>query len=92
VNGTCGGMACKPDGQACASNAQCCNGTCTNGVCGPAGVDVGTCCTAGATKGCTNATIQNCVCVTNSDAYCCDTAWDAQCVTEVGTFGCAMCP
>jgi hypothetical protein len=33
TNGVCG-VACKPDGLACTTNASCCGGTCTNGKCG----------------------------------------------------------
>jgi len=34
MNGACGGALCKPDGQTCAANDQCCGGTCTGGKCG----------------------------------------------------------
>lgn len=49
----------------------------------------GDCCTAGDAPGCADATVQACVC--GQDAYCCDTAWDAVCVDEVGSFGCGSC-
>jgi hypothetical protein len=105
VNGTCGGMVCKQDGAACSNNGQCCNGTCTNGICGPAGGNVGTCCTAHASVGCSVAAIQNCVCNVGDpnasppvapDPFCCggqaNSQWDAMCVAEVTDFGCAVCP
>ncbi|MCH9681147.1 MAG: hypothetical protein K0V04_06930 [Deltaproteobacteria bacterium] len=45
------------------------------------------CCTAQATPGCTDATIQACVCA--NDPFCCDTQWDAMCVGRVGSDLCA---
>jgi hypothetical protein len=57
-------------------------GTCSGG--GP-----GDCCTAHSTPGCTNATIQNCVCA--GDSYCCNYQWDGLCVSEVASFGCGSC-
>jgi hypothetical protein len=53
----------------------------------PAGT--GDCCTDDGTPGCDDAAIQACVCM--QDSYCCDTAWDALCVDEVGSFGCGTC-
>ena len=53
-------------------------------------VDVGDCCTAGANKGCSNDTIEACVCA--KDDFCCNSSWDATCVSEVGSLGCGMCP
>jgi hypothetical protein len=32
MNGVCNPQACTSDNQACGSNAQCCSGTCSNGV------------------------------------------------------------
>ncbi len=54
--------------------------------------DLGTCCeaTTSATKGCSNATVQACVCA--KDAFCCESQWDQVCVGEVASFGCGMCP
>jgi hypothetical protein len=50
----------------------------------------GDCCTDnGATAGCADGTVEACVCM--QDAYCCDTAWDALCVSEVESFGCGTC-
>ena len=55
------------------------------------GSDMGTgdCCTTHG-PGCTVPTIETCVC--SEDAYCCDTAWDSLCVSEVDQFGCGICP
>jgi hypothetical protein len=49
----------------------------------------GACCEANGTPGCEEAAVQTCVCA--QDSYCCDTAWDATCVQQVGDFGCGMC-
>lgn len=49
----------------------------------------GTCCTVHSTPGCTNASIQACVCA--QDSYCCSTDWDSTCVSEVTSFGCGSC-
>ena len=51
--------------------------------------DVGNCCMERATPGCNVDAIEQCVCA--QDDYCCDTAWDATCVGEVESFGCAAC-
>ena len=48
------------------------------------------CCTSHSTPGCTNATIQACVCA--ADSYCCSTKWDSSCVSEVTSEGCGSCP
>jgi hypothetical protein len=54
--------------------------------------DLGTCCeaTTTATKGCSNATVQECVCA--KDAFCCESQWDQTCVGEVDSFMCGTCP
>jgi hypothetical protein len=83
-------MACTADGMACANNAQCCNNSCVGGVCKPPVVGVGNCCTAHTPGTCTVKTISDCLCAI--DTYCCDTAWDAQCVTEAVSNNCAVCP
>jgi hypothetical protein len=57
-------------------------GTCSGG--GP-----GDCCTAHSTPGCTNGSIQSCVCAGDPD--CCATQWDSVCVSEVSSFGCGAC-
>ncbi len=46
------------------------------------------CCEAG-DPGCNDPAIEACVCA--QDPYCCDTAWDEQCVAEVDSFGCGSC-
>ncbi len=46
------------------------------------------CCVEGG-PGCSNMTIQNCVCA--QDSFCCNTAWDGICVDEVDAFGCGTC-
>jgi hypothetical protein len=73
----------------CAVNADCCNGTCTAGICGVGG-NVGNCCMVHATPGCTNAMIQMCVCA--ADIFCCNNNWDSACVNGVEGKGCGMCP
>ncbi|MBK7579590.1 MAG: hypothetical protein IPI67_05215 [Myxococcales bacterium] len=40
--------------------------------------------------GCTNSTIQACVCA--QDAYCCSQDWDAKCAGETLLFKCGTCP
>lgn len=65
-------------------------GSSDDGTTGGDGVDVGTCCAAGTGKGCSNATIQACVCA--KDAFCCDNTWDSACVSNVVGFMCGMCP
>jgi len=52
--------------------------------------DVGTCCTVNQTPGCSNQTIEQCVCA--QDGYCCNSSWDATCVSEVTSYGCGTCP
>ncbi|HWB77621.1 MAG TPA: hypothetical protein VG755_21795 [Nannocystaceae bacterium] len=52
-------------------------------------VDVGDCCMAGTGKGCSNDTIEACVCA--KDDFCCSSNWDGTCVSEVGSLGCGMC-
>ncbi len=53
------------------------------------GVDVGDCCEAHATGGCTNEAIQDCVCA--QDEPCCAAMWDDICVEEVDSLGCGVC-
>jgi hypothetical protein len=48
------------------------------------------CCTAHATPGCADATIETCVCAV--DAFCCDMQWDATCVSGVADNACGSCP
>jgi hypothetical protein len=47
------------------------------------------CCTSKTTPGCNSSAIQTCVCA--SDPYCCSTAWDSQCVSEVTSLSCGSC-
>ncbi|MEM6992680.1 MAG: hypothetical protein AAF721_19355 [Myxococcota bacterium] len=49
----------------------------------------GDCCTATQAGGCLDLELQTCVC--DNDPFCCDTAWDNQCVTLVNTYGCGSC-
>ncbi len=52
--------------------------------------ELGDCCMVGTAKGCSNDTVEACVCAT--DAFCCDSTWDMTCVGEVGSLGCGTCP
>ena len=47
------------------------------------------CCSAHLGLGCDDESVETCVC--DLDAYCCDTAWDSLCVSEVEDFGCGTC-
>lgn len=49
----------------------------------------GDCCEPGDGIGCADVVVSECVCA--DDAYCCDTAWDGQCVAEVTSLGCGAC-
>lgn len=73
-----------------------------NAVCGPSqicslgecidsgtGGGSGACCTASASPGCADATIQACVCA--QDSYCCSSVWDGTCASEVVSYGCGTC-
>lgn len=60
------------------------------GPCAAPTVAPADCCTPAMVGGCTDATVQDCVCET--DPYCCLTAWDDVCVGEVSELGCGMCP
>lgn len=81
----------------CDAGQTCSGGACMGGGGGDGGDgggdgggdDAGTCCSAHATPGCSNATIQSCVCA--QDSYCCSTQWDGQCVNQVESFGCGTC-
>jgi hypothetical protein len=56
----------------------------------PPPAEAGECCTDnGSIPGCVDAGVETCVC--NQDAYCCETAWDAVCVSEVESFDCGTC-
>jgi hypothetical protein len=49
----------------------------------------GSCCSVHASTGCSNATIEQCVC--RSDAVCCSVGWDDVCIKQVTDFGCGTC-
>lgn len=51
--------------------------------------EAGDCCTDNGTPGCDDAAVESCVCM--QDDYCCNTEWDALCVTQVDSFGCGTC-
>ncbi|MBX7078823.1 MAG: hypothetical protein K1X88_06510 [Nannocystaceae bacterium] len=53
----------------------------------PTGGDAQACCTAQLVPGCTDATLEACVC--GLDDYCCSVEWDDVCVTEAGDCGAA---
>jgi len=44
------------------------------------------CCTTSQKPGCVDKVIEACVC--KEDAYCCNTAWDSMCASEVGSQSC----
>ncbi|MBL4688702.1 MAG: hypothetical protein JKY37_29205 [Nannocystaceae bacterium] len=67
----------------CAASAEDDCGACETGTSGEMNED---CCTAQSTPGCTDATIQACVCA--DDAFCCDDTWDNFCVGRVGSLLC----
>jgi V8-like Glu-specific endopeptidase len=69
--GSCGSCA---NGQTCGSSGQCTGGggTCAHALCQSGNV---------LTASCDPCASQIC----NQDSYCCDTAWDDQCVSEVGS-------
>lgn len=55
----------------------------------PTAVSAGDCCTTDSGPGCSDTTVQACVCA--ADSYCCTTAWDGLCVSEVESLGCGVC-
>lgn len=61
----------------------------TDGTTGETGTDVGDCCTVHDGTGCSNDTIEACVCA--MDDVCCTQGWDDVCVDEVASFGCGTC-
>ncbi len=52
-------------------------------------VVLGDCCTPHETGGCSDTAINDCVCF--YDSWCCDTIWDAICMSEVEFFECGSC-
>ena len=95
ANGTPGCSTASVQSCVCDIDSFCCDavwdGTCASlahsscNACG-GGANQG-CCTAQDTPGCTDATIQACVC--SNDAWCCTNKWDSVCVNMVGTTLCA---
>lgn len=49
----------------------------------------GSCCTAHGSPGCSNRSLEACVC--EVDSFCCTSFWDAQCVRNVEETGCGVC-
>ncbi len=47
------------------------------------------CCDTAMTPGCSDKTVEQCVC--KQDAYCCTVEWDSTCVQAVESFGCGKC-
>ena len=47
------------------------------------------CCTPGQTPGCSDSTVETCVCA--QDSYCCTVAWDSICVGKVASLACGSC-
>lgn len=58
----------------------------TDGGSTDGGTDVGDCCMPHDTSGCSNVTVQECVCA--MDDFCCMDSWDQTCVDEIAQFGC----
>ncbi len=82
--GQCGDAAGCGDG-ACAVDESCSNCPMDCGYC----PGTGDCCAAHGGLGCADAAIQACVC--ELDSYCCETAWDYTCASEIESFGCGEC-
>ncbi|MCX4244700.1 Ig-like domain-containing protein [Paraliomyxa miuraensis] len=85
----------------CALDPFCCNtqwdsvcvGRVGNDLCGPScdpDDGDGPCCQANGTPGCEVNAVETCVCM--ADPFCCNTMWDADCVTGIATHGCGACP
>jgi hypothetical protein len=55
----------------------------------PTPVSAGDCCTTDSAPGCSDTSVEACVCAV--DSYCCTTAWDGICVNEVESLGCGVC-
>lgn len=63
-------------------------GSCSGG--GPVDPgDTGNCCYANGGAGCSNPTIEACVCA--ADSWCCAFEWDEICAEEVTEYGCGTC-
>lgn len=76
---------CGACGNACAVGETCSAGVCDDGGTTPGG----SCCVSSGSPGCGDAAIEACVCA--QDSYCCATAWDGTCVSEVTSYGCGSC-
>lgn len=48
-----------------------------------------TCCSAQGQRGCSDDSVEACVCA--ADSFCCNTRWDSLCVREVESLGCGAC-
>jgi hypothetical protein len=59
------------------------------GVGGSSGGGTGPCCRARDSLGCADPVIARCVCA--RDPFCCDSGWDATCVSNVSAYGCGEC-
>ncbi len=95
----CGDAKCEQDkGETCTNcSADCgtCPDTCGDGLCSTqescvtCSADCGpceqSCCLPGQDPGCSNLTVQKCVCA--MDSYCCDVAWDSICAGEADQCG-----
>ncbi len=91
----CRQAACVPSTGLCAATnvpdwTPCPGGTCQSGVCGSAaGQCLSTCCAALETPGCSNSTVQACVCAAHPE--CCSAQWTATCAAFVTSMGCGVC-
>jgi hypothetical protein len=57
--------------------------------CGTCGSTAGDCCEVHSEPGCSDASVEACVCA--YDSYCCTTSWDSLCVSEVTSYSCGTC-
>lgn len=97
---TCGDAVCEAP-ETCADCAQDCgecppvcgDGTCngdeTPETCSEDCLVANNCCVDHGGLGCTDPTIEACVCA--EDSWCCENEWDSYCVGEVEEFGCSVC-
>jgi hypothetical protein len=91
----CHTAACVPSTGQCANTnvpdwTPCPGGTCQSGVCGGAASQcLSTCCAALETPGCSDPTIQSCVCAAHPE--CCNDRWTATCAAFVTSLHCGVC-
>ncbi|HMR09494.1 MAG TPA: hypothetical protein PKA88_27130, partial [Polyangiaceae bacterium] len=74
----------------CTSAGDCCSDY--GSVCGGGGTGGGSgssCCTVHSTPGCSNPSVESCVCA--FDSYCCAFDWDSTCVSNISLYGCGPC-